>query len=227
MLNSIFGTTTTETTISITNLIYVLAAAFAFGIAISLVHRKTQKNSASQSFSLTLAVLPAVVAVIILLVGSNIARAFSLAGAFSIIRFRSAPGDSKDITYVLFSMAVGLATGMGFLAYAAAITAAFGSVMLVLELINFGGSKGSVRTLKISVPENLNYETEFTGVFGEFLSSSKLHRVRTTDLGSLYEAMYVVELKPTVSEKEFIDKLRCINGNLPISLISKTPTGEF
>lgn len=116
MFDSIFATTSEETTITLVNLITVLGVAVALGLLISLVYMKTRKSSVpSQSFLLTLVMLPAVVAVIILLVGNSVAKAFSLAGAFTIIRFRSAPGDAKDITYVLFASAVGLAAGMGYL----------------------------------------------------------------------------------------------------------------
>lgn len=228
MFDSIFSTTVTESTVTLPGLLAALCTAFALGLVISLVYTKTHKTrSPSQSFALTLVMLPAVVTVIILLVGSNVARAFSLAGAFSIIRFRSAPGDAKDITYVLFTMAVGLSSGMGFLLYAAAITAALCAVMLTLELTKFGSAKGTEKLLKITVPESLDFENAFGEVLQKYTLSSKLQKIKTADLGSLYELSYAVTTRDGVSEKEFIDDLRCRNGNLNITLVLGVPAGEL
>ncbi len=227
MFDTLFSTST-ETSITFTILLSVLGTAFALGLAISLLYIKTHKTKTpSQSLALTLVMLPAVVTVIILLVGSNIARAFSLAGAFSIIRFRSAPGDAKDITYVLFTMAVGLASGMGYLVYATVITIALCVVMLVLELLKFGQNPGTEKILKITIPENLDYEDAFTEIMSKYTESSRLHKVRTTDLGSLFELIYTVTTKAGISDKEFIDELRCRNGNLNITLILDSPSGDL
>jgi hypothetical protein len=227
MLASIFDGTT-GTLASIPNLLLAIFTAAAIGLLISAVYIKTHKtHSPSRSFSLTLVVLPAVITVIILLVGNNVARAFSLAGAFSIIRFRSAPGDPKDITYVLFSMAVGLAAGMGFLLYAVIAGVLLCGVMLLLEITGYGGPKGTAKILKITVPEDLDYQNAFDGVMGRFTLSSKLRKVKTTDLGSLFELNYAVVTKDDVSEKEFIDELRCRNGNLTITLVLDADENEF
>lgn len=228
MFDSIFSSVTADTAISLSGLLAALATAFALGIVVSLVYMKTHKSKMpSQSFALTLVMLPAVVTVIILLVGSNIARAFSLAGAFSIIRFRSAPGDAKDITYVLFTMAIGLATGMGFLLYSAVITVALCAVMIILELVKFGRPNATEKLLKITVPENLDYQSAFDDILQEYTISSKLHKIKTADLGSLYELVYSVNTKDGTSEKDFIDALRCRNGNLNITLVLDTPSGEL
>ncbi len=182
MLESIFQTSGADTVITIDGLAAALGTAFALGLITSFVYVKTNRgNSPSQSFALTLVMLPAVVTVIILLVGSNVARAFSLAGAFSIIRFRSAPGDAKDITYVLFTMAIGLAAGMGDLLYSAIITAALCAVMAVLEIAKFGQPKGTDKVLKIMIPENLDYQHAFDTVLQKYTLSSKLRRVKTAD----------------------------------------------
>lgn len=228
MFDSIFTSTAADTAITLPALLAALLIAFALGGAISLVYMKTHKSKApSQSFAFTLVMLPAVVTVIILLVGSNVARAFSLAGAFSIIRFRSAPGDAKDITYVLFTMAVGLAAGMGFLLYAAIITAALCAVMLALEFTKFGQARGTEKILKITMPENLDYQDAFDEVLRKYTLCAKLHKVKTADLGSLYELMYFVTTKNEVSDKEFIDELRCRNGNMNITLVLDAPSGEL
>lgn len=227
MFESIF-TTTADTAVSITSLLIALGVSFALGLVISLVYMKThQTRTPSQSFALTLIMLPAVITVIILLVGSNVARAFSLAGAFSIIRFRSAPGDPKDITYVLFTMAVGLATGMGYVLYAAIVAAALCLVMVILELAKFGKTGGARKILKITVPENLDYQNAFDGVMQKYTLSANLTRVKTADLGSLYELVYAVTTKNGLSDKDFIDELRCRNGNLNITLVLDAPAGEF
>lgn len=229
MLDSIFSsTTTTESSITFVSLLAALGTAVILGIIISLVYIKTHKTKTpSQNFVLTLIMLPAVVTVIILLVGSDVARAFSLAGAFSIIRFRSAPGDAKDITYVLFIMAVGLATGMGYLLYAAIITAALCAVMIILEIAGFGRPKGTEKMLKITIPENLDYQNAFDGIVEKYTLSSKLQKIRTADLGSLYELVYIVTTKNGVSEKDFIDELRCRNGNLNITLVMDAPADQM
>jgi hypothetical protein len=201
-----------------------LGVAFVLGLLVSFVYMKTHKSkNPSPSFVFTLALLPAIITVIIFLVGNNVARAFSLAGAFSIIRFRSAPGDPKDITYVLFSMAVGLAAGMGFILYAVLVGAALCAVMALLELCKYGQPKGTEKTLKITIPENLNFQHSFDGVLQKYTLSSVLRRIKTTDLGSLYELHYTVVTKNGIDEKDFIDELRCHNGNLNIVLALDIP----
>lgn len=193
-----------------------------------MTYMKTcNKSGYSQNFSLTLILIPTVIAVIILLIGSNIARAFSLAGAFSIIKFRSAPGDPKDIAYVLFTMAAGLACGAGSYAYAVLFTVFLCMLMFVLSLLNFGAKKTSQKTLKITVPEDLHYEGAFDEVLKEFTTGYELRKVKTTDLGSLYELVYTVTMDNEASQKSFLDALRCRNGNLNISLSMCAETSEY
>ncbi|MDR0862184.1 MAG: DUF4956 domain-containing protein [Oscillospiraceae bacterium] len=230
MLESIFTTSTAgDITITLPTLLAALGTAFAVGLLISFVYIKTHASKMpSQSFALTLVLLPAVVTIIILLVGNNIARAFSLAGAFSIIRFRSAPGDAKDITYVLFSMAVGLAAGMGFLLYAAVAGILLCAVVVLLEACKYGKSASTAKTLKITIPENLDYQGAFDDIFDQYAASASLIKVKTTELGSLFELTYSVVAKNDQSEKDFIDALRCRNGNLNITLALDAPNNaEF
>jgi hypothetical protein len=205
-----------------------MVISFVLGIAISITYIKTcNKNGYSQNFSLTLILVPTVIAIIILLIGSNVARAFSLAGAFSIIRFRSAPGDPKDIAYVLFTMAAGLACGVGYFGYAALFTIFLCSLMFALSLFNFGAMKSSNKSLKITIPEDLDYEGAFDEVFNIYTTSYSLKKVKTTDLGSLYELVYIITMDNTVNQKEFIDALRCRNGNLNITLSMQADTSEY
>jgi hypothetical protein len=233
MFESILGTaaSSAETTITAGNLLIALLAALALGAVQSLVYMRTHKNKApSQSFALTLVMIPAVITIIVLLVGSNIARAFSLAGVFSIIRFRSAPGDPKDIAYVLFSMAIGLACGMGYLLYGVIVAVILCAAMLVLEKIQFGKSKSSNKTLKITVPEDLNYQDAFSDVLRKYTTRYDLTRIKTADLGSLYELVYTITTPDSLNEKELIDALRIRNGNLNITLVlapAQSGGGEF
>lgn len=230
MFDSLFSDSTTITDAALTpgHLIISLLAAIILGLVISWVYFKTHKEkNASSSFILTLVILPAIISIIILLVGSNIARAFSLAGAFSIIRFRSAPGDPKDITYVLFSLAVGLACGMGYMTYGVIFVVIISAVLLILQKTGYGQSKADEKTLKITIPENLDYPHAFDDLMEQYAQSWHLRKVRTTDLGSLYELVYTIILKADSNEKTFIDELRCRNGNLTITLVLSAQTSEY
>lgn len=217
MLETIISSTTGES-FTLTNALIVIIASILLGLAISFVYMKTNKNSYSSGFTTTLVMLPVIISIIILLVGNNVARAFSLAGAFSIIRFRSAPGDPKDISYVFFTLAVGLTCGMGYIGYAVIFTAILCSLMFVLNVIKFASPKGKSMHLKITVPEDLNYDGAFDEILNEYTNSYHIERVRTRDFGALFELNYMVQLKNDISQKQFLDKLRCRNGNLNISL---------
>ncbi|AOT70340.1 DUF4956 domain-containing protein [Geosporobacter ferrireducens] len=228
MFETLFNTTAASASISLTSAILTIIVSFVLGGVISLTYMKTcGKGSCSQNFSLTLVLVPTVIAIIILLIGSNVARAFSLAGAFSIIRFRSAPGDPKDIAYVLFTMAAGLACGVGFYGYAVLFTAVLCLLMLILNLLNFGAKTTSQKLLKITIPEDLDFEGAFDDVFEAFTTNYMLRKVKTTDLGSLYELNYIVEIDKEINQKEFIDAIRCRNGNLNITLSMCADATEY
>ena len=188
------------------------------GLVVSFTHQKSSRSASPANFLLTLMVLPVVICVIIMLVGSNVARAFSLAGAFTLVRFRSEPGDPKDIAYICIVMAVGLSTGMGFLTYAVMVT-----LILCTVLMLFGAATGwgmeRRRWLKIDIPEDLNYYGAFDDILEEYTAKSTLDKVRTTDMGSIFQLSYTVRLKEARCEKEFIDALRCRNGNLSVALL--------
>lgn len=222
MFESLFNTTgSTVSALSISTVVLTILIAFLCGGIISLTYHKTSaKGRYSENFGLTMILLPAVIAIIIMLIGSDVARAFSLAGAFSIIRFRSAPGEPKDIAYVLFAMAAGLACGVSAFVYAAVFTIILCLVMFVLFKTRFKNE--SMRQLIITVPEDLEYESAFDEVMQKYATRSELKRVKTTALGSLYQLSYELELKQGVSTKAFIDDLRCRNGNLNINLMMAT-----
>ncbi len=228
MFDSVLTMFSADAALTLPGLLILLGVALALGLAISLVYGKTHgARTPSQSFALTLVILPMVITVIILLVGNNVARAFSLAGAFSIIRFRSAPGDPKDITYVLLCMAVGLATGMGFVAYAAVVAVTLCLVMVLLEAVKFGQPRGNEKLLKITIPESLDYQDALAPILEKYTLSATLRKMKTADLGSLYVLTYAITTKDGIREKDMIDELRCRNGNLTISLVLDAPAGEF
>jgi hypothetical protein len=229
ILNAVSNTGATGTSISVTTALLTIIISFILGGLISITYMKTNNKEGfySQNFALTLVIIPTVIAIIVLLIGSNVARAFSLAGAFSIIKFRSAPGDPKDISYVLFTMAAGLASGVGYFGYAVLFTVFLCLLMFILNLFNFGAKKTSHKILKITIPEDLNYEGVFDDVFAEFTTACNLIKVKTTDLGSLFQLVYTVTMDNKVSQKELLDALRCRNGNLNITLSMNADTSEY
>ena len=218
MFDTIF-TTTSDGSISLTQSVIAIGAAFIIGFVIAAVYMFIcKKEGCQKNFIIGLAMLPAVVAVVILLVGSNVARAFSMAGAFALVRFRSAPGNAKDIAVVFFTMAAGLACGLGHVAFAAIFAVVIILVLIVLSVSNFGDMASGNRQLKITIPENLNYTDAFNEVFDSYTTNSQLRKVKTTNMGTLFELTYTVALKKDVNEKNFIDALRVKNGNLNIVL---------
>lgn len=218
MLETIISSTTGES-FTLTNTLLVIVSSLLLGLVISLVYMQTnKKNGYSSGFSITLIMLPVIISIIILLVGNNVARAFSLAGAFSIIRFRSAPGDPKDISYVFFTLAVGLTCGMGYIGYGVIFTTILCAVMLILDAIKFAMPKTKTMQLKITVPEDLNYEGVFEDILSKYTNSWNIEKVKTRDFGALFELSYIIHMKPDSDQKKFIDELRCRNGNLNITL---------
>jgi hypothetical protein len=222
MLDSITAALTSTDTSTIPTMSGALAAmciSLLFGLVISLCYLKTNRNMSSpHSFAVTLVMLPVILTIIIMFVGNDIARAFSLAGTMSIIRFRSAPGEPKDIGFIFFALASGLSCGVGMYLYGAVFTAFLSAAMIVLDKIRYGQRKNIPQTLKITIPEDLNYRDAFSDILDTYTQKYFLHRVKTTDLGSLFEVNYQVVLNSDTSEKEFLDALRCRNGNLRITL---------
>lgn len=225
MLETLFSSGIGET-LTVGKTLLIIAASLFFGLAVSQVYIITHKKEGySPAFPVTLIMLPAIIAIIILLIGDNIARAFSLAGAFSLIRFRSAPGDPKDIAYVFFSLATGLASGMGYIGYAGLFALVLGSVMLILERIKYASLPSSSMMLKVTVPENLNYEGLFDDILDKYTSSWQMSRVKTSDFGTLFDLRYNIRFDRNYSQKEFLDELRCRNGNLDITLTMNESMG--
>ena len=218
MLETIISTTTGES-FTLSNSLIVIFSSIILGFVIRFLYMKTHKKSGyNQGFTLTLVMLPVIIAIIILLIGNNVARAFSLAGAFSIIRFRSAPGEPKDISYILFTLAVGLTCGMGYIGYAVLFTIILCVLMIGLDMTKFATPKNRPMQLRITIPENLNYEDAFDEILDEYTDSWTLNKIKTRDFGALFELDYSINMKNYINQKKFIDDLRCRNGNLNISL---------
>lgn len=219
-MDSIFNgiLTSAATDISVGSAIMTMLVALAFGAAIGIAYYKTQEENYQKSFAVTLMMLPMILSVIILFVGSNVARAFSLAGTLSIIRFRSAPGDPKDIGLVFFDIAAGLAAGVGLYGYGAIFVIILCVIIVLAAKLNWFEKKGVQKTLKITVPENLNYQGAFDEILEKYAEKYTLTKIKTTDLGSLFELSYTLTMKNGKDEREFINELRCRNGNLNIML---------
>ncbi len=202
-------------------------ASLIMGVIIAVTYIIVmKKKGCSEHFTLTMIILPAIVTAVILMVGSNVARAFSIAGIFALIRFRSVPGDAKDITFVFLGAAVGLANGMGYIGFAAIFTLILCAAFIIFGLICSSFFRDSSKDLKILIPEDMNYSEVFNDLLKKYTKSYELQRVKTTNLGSMYELSYQVQMNADTNEKEFIDELRCRNGNLNISICRHEEKGQ-
>ncbi len=218
LFKGIFDTATT-TVISVPNFLLCVLVALIIGGFLSVVY--TYKSRYTKSFVMTLAMLPAIVCVVIMMVNGNIGAGVAVAGAFSLVRFRSVPGTAKDIGTIFLAMGAGLICGMGYLGYAILFSVILGVVMMVLTTIMKGGNGETEKILNITIPESLNYTEVFDDIMKKYTDSYSLNSVKTTNMGSLFKLQYVVDLKDTKTEKEFMDELRTRNGNLEISIMKK------
>lgn len=188
------------------------ALSLALGFGIAWVYRKVSGADGTMGTALT--VLPFLVQIVILLVNGNLGAGVAVAGAFSLVRFRSAPGSARDIMAIFLAMTVGLACGMGYCALAALAA-------VVTCLTFFVGKRAAKdsgeRDIRVTVPENLDYTELFSDLFSVYTSSSQLLRVKTVNMGSLYSLHYRVKLINADREKQLLDAMRCRNGNLEIS----------
>ncbi len=206
---------TSSGSVSVESALLCTGAALILGILIAVVYMVD--NHYTKNFVITLALLPALVQIVILIVNGNLGASVAVLGTFSLVRFRSAPGTSKEIMNVFFAMAVGLACGMGQLVFAAIVTVIISLVMLILTKSRFGEKRGDWKHLKIVIPENLDYNDIFDDIFENYASKVSLDKVKTINLGSMYELNYHIILKDVRKEKEMIDEIRCRNGNLSIT----------
>jgi uncharacterized membrane protein YhiD involved in acid resistance len=186
-----------------------------FGAVIAWVHCRF--NHSSKGLIMTIALLPAVVQMVIMLVNGNLGTGVAVMGAFSLVRFRSVPGNAKEINSIFMAMAVGLATGMGYLAAAGFFVMITCGVLIFYNRIGFGEPKQKEKDLKITIPEGLNYTSLFDDLFERYTAKHELIQVKTSNMGSLYKLSYRIILKGMIDEKELIDNIRCRNGNLEIT----------
>ena len=214
MLESILTDATATTTLG--DCMICIVVSIILGGIISFTHKLTTKTT--PNFLLTLAILPTLVQVVILLINGNLGTSLAVAGAFSLIRFRSMPGNSKEIISVFWAMAVGLGLGMGYIAYSIIVTIIVAVLIIVLSNVLNKVQDLSQRKLKILIPENLDYEEVFNDIFEKYTEKTELTKVKTTNMGSMYELTYIVSMNKNQKEKEFMDEIRCRNGNMLVML---------
>ena len=211
------------TVISVSDFLSCLGVALLLGVILAVAY--TFKARFTKSFATTLALLPAVVCVVIMMVNGNIGTGVAVAGAFSLVRFRSAPGAAREIVAIFLAMGAGLICGMGYLGYAALFTLIMCLLLAAYNYLDLGMTRRmSVhKSLRITIPEDLDYSGVFDEVFEKYTFSHDLLRVKTTNMGSMFRLTYNIALKDCAKGKEMIDELRCRNGNLEIS-VSKQET---
>lgn len=210
MLNSILGTELT-----LTSFLICTGVSLLLGVGTALVAGYHSRST--QSLAITLAILPAVVQAVIMLVNGSIGAGIAVAGAFSLVRFRSAPGTAREIAAIFLAMAIGLATGMGYVGLAVLLFLILAGAMLALTAMRFGQKEDAGRILKITIPEDLDYDGLFDDLFERYTTAHTLEKVKTTNMGTLYELRYRITLRQEPVPKVFLDELRCRNGNLNIT----------
>ncbi len=215
MFTSIIDSTTSTLTVS--SALICTGVSVLLGLAVALCYRFCSKQY-TKNFIVTLVLLPVLVQSVIMMVSGSLGAGVAVMGTFSLVRFRSTPGTSKEIVAVFCAMALGLATGMGQVVFAAILAGIICLLFALLSKTNFGEKSAQERTLKIVIPENLDYTEVFQDIFEEYTAAADLDGVKTTNMGSLFELKYTVKLKKDANEKAFLDALRCRNGNLNISL---------
>ncbi len=222
LFRGIFDTDMTSV-IAVSDFLVCVGCALAIGLILAGCYM--YRTRYTKSFVATLALLPAVVCVVIMMVNGNVGTGVAVAGAFSLVRFRSVPGSAKEIGAIFLAMGTGLVVGMGYLGYAFLFAIVLGFVSMLYNRFDFGSRKNSAlyKTLHITIPEDLDYTGVFDGILKKYTSAYELTQVKTTNMGSLFRLTYNLILRDAKNEKELIDKLRCRNGNLEIT-VSKQET---
>ena len=224
LFKGLFDTDLT-TVISVTDFLLCLGCALVLGLVMAFAYM--YRTRYTKSFVITLALLPAVVCVVIMLVNGNVGTGVAVAGAFSLVRFRSVPGTAKEICTLFLAMGAGLIAGMGYLGFAVLFTVIMCVIFVLYNCLDFGSKKNAAtfKTFNITIPEDLDYTGVFDDIFAEYTRSHDLIRVKTTNMGSMFKLTYNVELTDATREKEMIDKLRCRNGNLEIAVSKQETVG--
>lgn len=184
------------------------------GIIIALAYKIQDK--ASKNFLVSLTVMPVIVQIVIMLVNGNLGAGVAIMGAFSLIRYRSAPGSAKEIAAVFLSMAIGICTGMGYVVFGGIMTIIICGALILFSKTGLLGKGGSEKQLKVTIPENLDYSGIFDDIFEKYTCTSSLEKVKTVNLGSMYELVYRITEKDEKQEKQMLDEIRCRNGNLTV-----------
>lgn len=211
--------------ISVTDFLLCLGCSLVLGLILAFAYM--YRSRYTKSFVVTLALLPGVVCVVIMLVNGNVGTGVAVAGAFSLVRFRSVPGTAKEICMLFLAMGTGLIAGMGYLGFAAVFTLVMCGMFVLYNRLDFGTKKNAAvfKTLTITIPEDLDYSGVFDDIFAEFTRSHELVRVKTTNMGSMFKLTYNAELTDAAQEKTMIDRLRCRNGNLEIVVSQQETVG--
>ena len=221
MLDSVF--TTTASTVTAGTFLLCVACSLVLGLLLAAAYMFRSRYT--KSFVATVAILPAVVCVVIMMVNGNIGAGVAVAGVFGLVRFRSVPGTAKEIGIIFLAMGAGLIAGMGYLGYASLFTVVMCAVMLLYNTLDFGTKKNAAlyKTLRVTIPEDLDYTNVFEDVFPQYVREWELSQVKTTNMGSLFRLTYDITLRDAGKEKALIDALRTRNGNLEIT-VSKQET---
>lgn len=217
MFKGLFDTDMTAV-VSVGDFMKCMICAMLVGLILALVYMFRTRYT--KSFVVTLALLPAVVCVVIMMVNGNVGAGVAVAGAFSLVRFRSVPGTAKEIAMIFLAMGAGLICGMGYLGFAVLFTVVMSVLCLVYNAIDFGEKKNAAlyKTMHIVIPEDLDYTEVFQEILEEYTKTYELVQVKTTNMGSLFKLTYNITIKNPAKEKEMIDALRCRNGNLEITI---------
>ena len=216
MLSHLFYDIFTDTAVDPAMMLLAIGVSLLLGLVVAKVYQF--KTVYSKSFVMSLALLPTLIAIVIFLVNGSLGAGVAVMGAFSLIRFRSAPGGAKELVSIFLVMTIGIAIGMGYLVFATVFTLIMSLVMLLLEVVNFGQMKHSMRQLTVVIPESLDYESIFDDIFSKAANHVELANVKTSDMGSLFKIKYIIQLNGRMTEKELIDALRTRNGNLEIAI---------
>lgn len=229
MLDSLFrGLFDSDLTVRIAPMELLVCLGCSLVVGLFLAACYMFRSRYTKSFVATLALLPAIVCVVILMVNGNVGTGVAVAGAFSLVRFRSVPGTAREIGAIFLAMATGLVLGMGYLAFGCLIALVLGGAGVAYTLLNLGGRAPRHQLLHITIPEDLNYQGVFDDILQRYAAQYQLTQVKTTNLGSLFRLTYQLTLRPNAGEKALIDDLRCRNGNLEITLCSQeTPLAEL
>ena len=221
MFNSIFQSVldSSSETLDVSGFIICIGVSILIGIFLAFMYAFRTKYT--KSFVITLAMLPAVVCTVIMMVNGNIGAGVAVAGTFSLVRFRSVPGSARDIGSIFMAMAAGLIAGMGYLGFAILFTLIMGIALMVFTNVPFemGKKRNAIdKTLKITIPEDLDYYSVFDDTFEQYTTEHSLVSSKTTNMGSMFKLIYNISLKDPSKEKEFVDALRCQNRNLEIAI---------